>query len=197
MIQHEDFHTHPSFRNAFTDRNILMVTISVVRSSGRKRELHSLCLRHLVQQGLSYRLLLHLHRDAISGIVAFHIVELSLIGGHAHHSFLPIQDRARGGRYCKGSTDTVCWLMIFWLCVKTCTVITIKVKSPIPLRDGCWTATFLFCFTFRNKKILIALFMFGFLFDSDHIADECTAFWKLIPKMQILRFQRFFLSIYI
>lgn len=69
----------------------------VIRSSGN-REKRSLCFRHLVQQVLSYRLLLHLHRDAVGGIVALHIDELSLIGGHAHHPLLPVQDKAEGGR---------------------------------------------------------------------------------------------------
>lgn len=55
---------------------------------------HWLCLRHLVQQILSHRLLLHFQRYAVSGIVALHVIELSLVGGHTHHPLLPVQDKA-------------------------------------------------------------------------------------------------------
>lgn len=63
----------------------------VTRNS--EREKHLLCLRHLVQQVFSYRLLLHLHRDAVGGIVALHVHEFSLIWSHTHHPLLPVQDK--------------------------------------------------------------------------------------------------------
>lgn len=74
----------------------MLIFFGVIRNSGREK--CSLCLGHLVQQVLSYRLLLHLHRDAVGGIVALHVDELSLIGGHAHHPLLPVQGKADGGR---------------------------------------------------------------------------------------------------
>lgn len=75
---------------------MLFFFFAVIRNSGKEK--CSLCLGHLVQQVLSYRLLLHLHRDAVGGIVALHVDELSLVGGHAHHPLLPVQTEADGGR---------------------------------------------------------------------------------------------------
>lgn len=65
------------------------------------------------------------------------------------------------------------------------TIPTAWLSLTAPLRDSCWTVTF---FILGNKKILIALHIvyvclfFGFVFDSDNTADECTAFGELILK---------------
>ena len=59
---------------------------------------HSLGLGHLVQQVLGHRPLLHLSGDAVGGVVALHVAEISLAGRHTHHPLLPVHDTANRGK---------------------------------------------------------------------------------------------------
>ena len=65
---------------------VLEVTL---RWGGRETGANLLVLCHLVQHDLGHGLLLHLHGDAVGGIVVLHIHQLSLVGRHSHHPLAP------------------------------------------------------------------------------------------------------------
>ncbi len=143
----------PGFTPTLPSGNIWMLILGVVRSIRRKK--NWLCLRHLVQQVLSYRLLLHLPWDAVGGIVVLHIKELSLIGGHAHHPLLPVQKSKQRPVFGKIHNENKGSYRMLFLILWADTLWRWKrLFSILPCLKYCWHL-----FNLQNKLVPIILSM--------------------------------------